>query len=60
VVVAAGLTVIADVVAPVFHRYVPPPLAVKVVLWPAQIDTVAGLIDAEGVAVTVIVVELFA
>ena len=38
VVVEFGLTVILCVVAPVFHRYVPPPLAVNVTLSPLHIN----------------------
>ena len=39
VVVVVGLTDILAVVAPVLHKYVEPPVAVKVVLLPLQIDT---------------------
>lgn len=34
--------------SPVLHEYVPPPLAVSVVLAPVQIARVAGEIDAIG------------
>ena len=37
--VDAGLTVILAVVSPVFHKYVPPPVAVNVVLFPMIIAT---------------------
>ena len=45
------------VVAPVLHEYVPPPLAVSVALAPAQMETVAGEIEAVGGAFTVTVRE---
>ena len=44
----------AAVVAPVLHKYVPPPDAVIVALWPAQIVTVAGVIAGVGNALTVV------
>ena len=47
----------AAVVAPVLHEYVPPPLAVNVALAPAQIETVAGDIEAVGTGFTVTVRE---
>ena len=48
-----GLTVIAAVVADVLHRYVPPPLAVSVVLCPLQMVALVGLIAAVGALFTV-------
>jgi hypothetical protein len=42
--VPAVLTVIAAVVAPVLHRYVDPPEAVKVEDWPAQITSVPAIL----------------
>jgi hypothetical protein len=47
-----GFTVIAAVAAPVLHKYVPPPLAVKVVELPLQIVFVP-VIDAVGIGFTV-------
>ena len=51
----AGLTVMLDVVAPVFHEYVPEPLAVKVLEAPEHI--VVGPADTVmvGVGLTVTV-----
>ena len=54
VVVAPGVTVIPAVVAPVFHKYVPPPVAVKVAEAPTQMGVV-GLITGIGNGFTVIV-----
>jgi hypothetical protein len=53
VVVVVGLTVIEVLVAPLSQRYVPPPLAVSVVLLPIQIELVPVTL-AEGKALTVI------
>ena len=56
VVVEPGVTVIEAVVAPVFHKYVPPPVegvAVKVALVPSQ--TVSELIVTVGIGFTVTV-----
>jgi hypothetical protein len=63
-VVAEGLTLIEAVVAPPVQTYVPPPLAVKSALAPAQIipslfvtpDVSVTAMDAEGSGFTVIVV----
>jgi hypothetical protein len=53
VVVDVGFTVIAAVVAVVFHTYVPPPLAVKVVLVPLHIVTSnPAFANGNGVTVT--------
>ena len=57
VVVDVGLSVIAAVVSPVLHKYVPPPLAVKVVLFPLQI-IVVPVIDGVGKAFTATVTVL--
>jgi hypothetical protein len=61
VVLDVGLSVIAAVLSPVLHKYVPPPLAVKVVLFPLQIAVVPA-IDAGGktftATVTVLVVTV--
>jgi hypothetical protein len=51
---AVGLTVMAAVVSPVFHKYVPPPAAVNVVLPPLQIIAVPVML-AVGLGLTVIV-----
>ena len=48
---------IAAVVAPVFQAYVPPPLAVKVVLSPTQIFR-SPVMAAFGSGLTVTVVEV--
>ncbi len=48
-----GVTEILEVVAPVLHKYVPPPEAVNVTLAPAQI--IASLAAAPDVSVTEIV-----
>ena len=56
-VVEAGVTVMADVVAPVFHEYVVPPDAVSVVLLPAHIDVVPEILGVgEGLTVMVTLV----
>ena len=48
-----GLTLILDVVAAVFHKYVPPPVALKVVLPPAHIVTsIPAFAVGNGVIVT--------
>ena len=52
-VVDAGLTVILADVAPVLQEKEVPPLAVSVALAPAQIETVAGEIEAVGNGFTV-------
>ena len=57
VVFANGETEIAAVVGPVFHTYVPPPLAVRVAVAPLQIVTTAGAITATGNGFTVTVTE---
>jgi hypothetical protein len=51
---AVGLTVMAAVVSPVFHKYVPLPAAVKVVLPPLQIVAMPVML-AVGLGLTVIV-----
>lgn len=48
---AVGLSVIVAVVAPVFHKYVPPPLAVSVAASPWQIFDEPEM-DALGAAFT--------
>jgi hypothetical protein len=63
VVVLAGVTDMLDVVAPVVHAYVPPPVAAKFALAPAHIvlslfvvpDVSVAVIPATGNGVTVIV-----
>lgn len=55
VVLVVGETVMAAVVAPLLHRYVPPPLAVKVVVVPLH-TLVLPEIDAVGNGFTVTVV----
>jgi hypothetical protein len=52
--VLPGETVMADVVAPVFQLYVPPPLAVRVVDCPLQMVLVP-LMEAVGLELTVTV-----
>jgi hypothetical protein len=52
------LTVMAAVVAVVLHKYVPPPLAVKVVLSPEQMELLP-LIKAVGKLFTTIVPVAF-
>jgi hypothetical protein len=52
VVVTVGFTERVAVVKPPFHKYVPPPLAVKTVLPPVQIVFVP-VIDATGLLFTV-------
>jgi hypothetical protein len=53
VALAVGLTVMAAVVAPVLHEYVPPPAAVNVVLPPLQItDVPVMLAVGNGLTVT--------
>jgi hypothetical protein len=47
-----GVTLILDVVKPVLHKYVPPPVAVKVVLVPAHIATLLPA-SATGIGLTV-------
>jgi hypothetical protein len=54
IVVAIGDTVILLVVAPVFHEYVPPPVAVNVVLLPRHIELIP-LMDATGEGLTITV-----
>ena len=49
-----GETVILEVVAPVLHKYVPPPEAERVVLLPRQIVSLPEM-DAVGLGFTVIV-----
>jgi hypothetical protein len=50
---AVGLTVMAAVVAPLLQEYVPPPVAVKVVLPPLQItDVPVMLAVGNGLTVT--------
>lgn len=56
-VVTTGLTVIAVVVALLFHKYVPPPLAVTTLLCPTQIDDGEATAAALGSGFTVTVVE---
>jgi hypothetical protein len=54
---AVGLTGIVAVVAPVLHKYVPPPVAVKVVVPPLQItDVPVMLAVGSGLTVTACVV----
>ena len=49
---------IPAVVAPVFQAYVPPPLAVSVVLWPTQMTLVPEMLGVgKGFTVTVLVDE---
>jgi hypothetical protein len=63
-VVADGVTLTAADVLPVFHKYVPPPEAVKVALAPAHIipslfvapEVSVTEMDADGSGCTVIVV----
>ena len=55
-VVPAGETVIAAVVAPVLQRYVPPPDAVSVTGEPAHIAAEGGAMAAIGSGLTLIVV----
>jgi hypothetical protein len=51
-----GLTVMAAIVAPVLHKYVPPPVAVNVVEPPLQtIDVPVMLAVGSGLTVTVLV-----
>ena len=54
VVVVAGLTLIVAEVKPVLQVYVAPPVAVKAVLFPAQMDKLP-LMDAVGAGETVTV-----
>ena len=56
VVVIKGATLMTDVVAPVFHTYVPPPLAVRLVLVPEHI-ALTPVICALAVELTVTVRE---
>jgi hypothetical protein len=51
VVFPVGLIVIAVVVAPVLHKYVPPPLAVNVVLVPLQMVVVPVIVVDGGVKI---------
>lgn len=59
-VVASGLTVMLAETAPVLHEYVPPPLAVNVVLAPLQIEILAGEMVAVGFGLTVTNLEAVA
>ena len=58
--VPAVVTVIEAVVAPVLHKYVPPPLAVSVVLGTAQVSAkpLSLEMDAFGVVLSNVVVTL--
>ena len=49
----AALTVVVAVVAPLLQRYVPPPVAVKLILVVVQVNSVVdgGVIPAVGAAV---------
>lgn len=58
--VEVGLTVILAEVDPLLHEYAPPPLAVKVVLAPLQIETLAGEMEAVGFGFIVTVREAVA
>jgi len=52
-----GLITILDEVAEVFHKYLFAPFAVRLICWPEQIVLVALLIETEGDAFTIIVIE---
>jgi hypothetical protein len=52
-VVVVGVTIMAEVLAPVFHRYVPPPVALTTALSPIQIA--AGVTEKIILGVTVTV-----
>ena len=68
VVLPAGVTVMVAVIAPVLHKYVPPPDAVRVAEDPEQIipsllvvpDVSAIVMDGVGKGLTVIVCEAVA
>ena len=53
VVVDVGFTEMEAVVAPVFQRYVPPPEAVIVAVWPLQIVALVAAAAGNGLTVTV-------
>ena len=54
-----GITVIADVVEPVFHKYVPPPVAVTVAFCPWQIILVPAMVVV-GTGFTITVTDCIA